>query len=818
MSVYDFMVKRIVTIWCLILMVLPMMYGQNYMLTGVVKDTVTMEGIAGVNIWVPSQRTGTITNKNGEYTLVLPQPIDSVVFSCVGYNTQYMSVPARQKRLYVFMSESVIQLRNFDFAAGENPALGILREVHKHMNSHNPSKYSSYRCKIYTKSFFSSDIVNDSLTRAGLLDTLHRVSEQDLKLYAMLSKQHLFIMESVKERNYKQKDKVYEKILASKISGFKDPIFHVLTSEMQSFSCYDASFDVLTTPFENPLCDEHFKHYVFSLKETQYVNGDTLYVIDFKPIDNKQFRGVQGTVHINAADRAVQYIMLSPMYDGNMVNIILEQYYHKADSVWFPLQSKAKIVFNTAMVSVYPLVGYINTEYSDVEIGLPLKNSLFVGGELYVDTQNKRERNTESLLTQYRADSVSEKDLNTYMMWDTLSSELKLDKYLYVVESLTSGRLPVWCFDIEIPRIVSLNKHEACRVGIGLRTNDRLLKWMSIGGFFGYGFRDEEAKGGGDIDFKINRKWNSSIYVGVAYDLQEAGTGYESQFVHHFSYALRGLNKIPSTYYDNTLKYEIGASSLITNQVQLTIGASYQQNKACYRYNFSPVSSNADRYAYNMANIYVRMRISFVRRVYESDLFTLTERNNYPIVELAYQHGFKHVFGSGFAYNQYAVKVQQDINIPYIGTFSYMVRGGYIDRPLPLSALYAVHGNYMAFGLYDKTEFSTMKANEFLSDKFVSLHLSHMFNRLIQTRYCLLQPELLFNMAFGGLQHPEYHEYMEFKTMEKGYYELGAMVHKLLCVGFVGVGVGVYWRLGHYSLPRVSDNFSIRMSITVGRK
>ena len=47
---------------------------------------------------------------------------------------------------------------------------------------------------------------------------------------------------------------------------------------------------------------------------------------------------------------------------------------------------------------------------------------------------------------------------------------------------------------------------------------------------------------------------------------------------------------------------------------------------------------------------------------------------------------------------------------------------------------------------------------------------------------------------------------------------MGAMIHKLVCVGIVGVGVGVYWRFGAYAMERVSDNFSFRMSLTVGRQ
>lgn len=814
------MIKRIVLIVAMTLLCVQMSSAQNFTITGVVKDSATQLGIEGVNIWIPHQNTGTITDKKGAYTLVLSSPIDTIVFSCIGYYTQTLTVAGGQRKMNVIMGEKITQLPNFDFKAGENPAHIILRKVHANLDQNNPAHYKSYRCKVYSKSFFSSDIVNDSLTHADFMDTIQKVSKQDLALYSLLNKQHLFIMESVKERNYKYKNKVYEKMLASKISGFKDPIFHILISELQSFSFYDVHFIILGTSYENPLYDSDFKHYYFSLQDTLFSQEDTTYVIAFKPIKGKQFKALRGVMYISSRNWAVQYVMFKPCMDGNMLNIVTEQYYDTISGNWFLTKNKTKLVLNANVVSTYPLVGYIQNEYSELEADYPLKNSLFIGGEMYVDAKGKNLDKSDAVLQQYRTDSISEKDRTTYLKWDSISNDIKFDKYIYIAEALASGRVPVWYFDIEIPRIMSFNKHEACRLGIGVRTNDRMLKWMNIGAYAGYGFRDEEFKGGTDVEFIINRKWNSSAYIGFAYDLHEAGAGFESHFKHYFSYALRGLNKIPSQYYDNQLKFELGLSSLITRQMQLTLGISYHKNTTCYQYNFTPRYNHSPfkGYTYALANIYIRMRISFARKVYESDLFTLTEHSNYPIIELAYQHGFKNILGSGFTYNELTAKVHQDIVIPYLGKFSYVVKGGIIDRPLPLSALYAVHGSYMAFGFYDKSEFATMKSNEFLSDKFVSVHLSQMFHRLLKTKYCLIQPEILFNMAFGGLSHPEYHQHMEFKTMEKGYFELGAMIHKLLCVSLVGVGVGVYWRFGPYALERLSDNFSFRMSLTIGRQ
>ena len=106
------------------------------------------------------QNRGTITDKEGRFSLSTNQVFDSIHVSCIGYKTQHIKVD-RQKKLVILLSENVIQMNNFDFKAGENPAFAILKKVHEKMTDNNPQHYSSYKCKYYSKSIFSSDVIID---------------------------------------------------------------------------------------------------------------------------------------------------------------------------------------------------------------------------------------------------------------------------------------------------------------------------------------------------------------------------------------------------------------------------------------------------------------------------------------------------------------------------------------------------------------------------------------------------------------------------------------------------------------------------------
>lgn len=808
--------RRLFVVILFIFSNISFIFGQKYVLSGKVQDEETSKGIEYVHIRLSDTYYGTITDKNGNFTLVANKPIDEITISCVGYKQKQYPTNGK-KKITITLQKDVIQLKDYVFRAGENPAHRIIKNVYENIDNNSPESYSSYKCRYYSKSFFSSDVINDSLTNLAFLDTTTQKTEEDLGLFAFLSRQHIFLMESVIERFYKQKDRLYERVIASKISGFSDPIFHLLTTELKSFSFYSDCFYILGTPFENPIFDKKFKNYYFSLQDTLYDGADTIFVVGFKPFPDKHFRALTGEIYVHSNQWAVQRVVVMPIFDTPRISILIEQNYHCLDSNrWFPSESNAKISIDINPIVSYPISGYFRSLYSDVEIGIPIKNSLFVGGELYVDTKQVDIKQSDLLLNQYRQDTIDERDKNTYLLWDTITQSVNLDKFIYVLRALSSGKIPIGKLDLEIPRFFAYNKYEGCRLGIGVRTNELLLKNIEFGAFFAYGFRDEMAKAGFDVNVSINKKWQTAFFAGLTYDVISAGSTFESQFMHTYSFSLKKLNEIPSLYYDNIFKGEIGISSLLSRHLTATLGFSYQHDIALYDYNFTPLDYKGKHFNYDLAKLFLRLRLNFSRTILSTDIFTLTQKTHLPIVEVAYQRGLK-IFDSKLTYNEILLKIQQRIPISYIGEFSYIVRGGYIDKSLPLASLYAVHGSYMAFGVFDRGVFSTMKANEFLSNKFISIHLSHEFNRLYNTKISAPNIELLYNMAFGGLKNPQHHQGIAFKTMEKGYYELGCMIHRILRVGFFGIGAGVYWRFGAYSLPIVSDNFSFRFSATLGR-
>ena len=159
-----------------------------------------------------------------------------------------------------------------------------------------------------------------------------------------------------------------------------------------------------------------------------------------------------------------------------------------------------------------------------------------------------------------------------------------------------------------------------------------------------------------------------------------------------------------------------------------------------------------------------------------------------------------------------------------MGYSEFCFEAGVVFEDVPYSLLYVPRaggnvnwGNsHINFGFDGKDQFSTMEANEFLSSAFTTLFFRHCCGKLRKGKTYNPKIVLCQNIGFGWLKHPESHYGVEFKTMEKGYFESGIVVEDLLvllkCVSF---GAGVFYRYGAYARDNQLDNFAFKLRFCI---
>jgi hypothetical protein len=248
----------------------------------------------------------------------------------------------------------------------------------------------------------------------------------------------------------------------------------------------------------------------------------------------------------------------------------------------------------------------------------------------------------------------------------------------------------------------------------------------------------------------------------------------------------------------------------------------YSANKTIFDYSFQQPFLDDVPTPYRFDDFFVRVgaRLAFKERFWGTGKHFFYSISPYPVVVIQYSRGIKGVVNSNFNYNRVDLKMLYRKNWKILGFTNLTLFTGFVDRPLPSPLLLNQRAGYALVGFYGADQFGAMRADEFLSDKYVTLFIRHNFGRMTQNRK--FSPRIVFcqGIGFGGLSSPNAHIGIDFKTMEKGYFESGLVIEDLLVIkGLLSFGVGTFVRYGAYYLPKPQyktiDNFAFKIRFRV---
>lgn len=800
-------------IWLVFLSFIPTLLFGQHQLKGKVIDSKTKEALAFVNI-ITGNNLGATTGIDGQFTFNSTKPITSLKLSYVGYEPQEINVTGK-KYIAIELKSTNYELMEFKVLPGENPAHRIIKKVVENRKINDPEKSLNFKYDSYTKLYFTAQI--DSVIMNNP-DSIIKLDTNDQKAIDFLDKHHLFMMESVTERKYKQPDKSYEKIIASRVSGLKNPTFSLLGTEMQSFSFYKSNLHVLGESYLNPVSVNSHNKYLFLIEDTTFSGADTVFILSFRPRKSKNFKGLKGLLYINTDGFALQNVIAEPVGEES-ITVKIQQKYQKIDGAWFPIQLNSNMIFNNAQVNNYKVLGIGKTYLKNIVINPELSNKEFS----YIETEIDKDatKKDEEFWNQYREDTLSLKEQNTYQFVDSVGKAEHFDRKMKGFEALITGKLKWGFVDFDINRFFQYNDYEGFRLGAGLHTNKYLLKWMSVGGYGAYGFKDKEFKYGGDVDFKISHKYDIAINLSAIKDVAEPGivsfydykTPLLSTAGNRVLYLSRmnNIDKLEARLKFRTLRYL--KVYLFANQENVEVTNDYYFNKV--------IDANTtlhDKY-YTFTEAGVELRYAFKEKVIESFNMQIPKPSKYPIIYARIAQGVKTLNGE-YEYTRYAVKAEKRFYIKGLGAPKFSLEAGLTDGKVPQHKLNSSKGtNDTKDFLLVSTEnaFETMLPYEFFSSEYVHFHFRHSFGSLLfKTKKFAPELVLTSSVGFGALSYQGLHQGETFNTMEKGYYESGVLINKILKLNFTTFGVGAFYRYGPYELPKTSDNFTVKMSIGFG--
>lgn len=789
----------------------------QYLIKGKVIDAETKEPLAFANITFNEiTNQGIISDIDGYFNYDSQNPIRTISVSYLGYQDKTVQINSKDHQL-IELKPALENLEEVVITNGENPALRIIRKVIANKEKNNPLKKGGFQYTSYSKSIIDSKAFQkevDSI-RTAYLDMIEK-GELDLdndtidNIERTIVKKgtfHIAILESVTERKFLPPDLSEEKVIASRVSGLKDAYLTMLATELQPFGFYEDNISLLDMNFLNPIAKGSIKRYDYFLEDEILRGNDTIFNISFQPKQEANIDGLKGFMYINADGYAIQNIVAEP-HENLITTLKIQQKYSRINEQdWFPEQLNFKIELSDTDIFIdgktyLKEIKLIDTlrrrDFSEVE--LKYKDDATGKGELFWKT--------------YRIDSLSQKEQLTYRVIDSIGEELKFDKALNVINSVSTGDIPWGVVNIKLNRFLDYNKFEGIRLGSGLETNEKLFKNFSVGGYFAYGFKDENWKFGAHARYDINKSDDFSIEASYSNDVREIGTS----SLQNLRFSIQGNPR-----------------SLIASTMDIVEQYQFQINRRDFKYltwsaalrnewirpQYNDVFLNNTQLVNNYRNTeaILNLRYAHRERIVETPLRRVSLGTKYPVFNLRYVKGFDSFLEGTFDYQKVEASVHQSFFSKYLGRTHYHLQAGYIEGDVPIGLLFTGEGSYdKKFPVVMNNRFQTMFPYEFLSDRYAHLFLSHDIGSLLfKTKDFSPGVILHHNMGWGDLSNPSAHDF-QFSVKNEIFIESGLELTNLLkfeSLGTnMGIGVGGFYRYGFYTLDKSSENFVYKLNVT----
>ena len=766
-----------------------------------------------------SLQKGSISDIYGRFE-INESNISNIIVSCVGYKQVKIKIDSEINPSNVIIElETAIQaIQEILVTPANNPAIRIIKNVLENKINNNFENYKKYSYQCYLKTIIDIKLSDDATQH----DSLVIDKSKPLKNRAP------FISECVMSCLKINKSVEY-KINAQKTSGFKDPMLvQTFVSVFQnSISFYNNSISLLEIPtngdrsiveYVSPLSDDCLSAYNFELEDSYLNSSDSIFIINFRPKKAKNFNGLKGTLFISSNGFAIKNIVAEPSEKG-LIGFKFRQDYEFINNKWFPTKLDEEIGWiankvnkNTNAYPVYRITSRIDSIKYDLEIPTRKINL----EKVYLDESSLKK--SDLILSSARPDSLSLREQNTYYFLDSIGEKKNFDYWAKLYPKLMAGKIPIKWFDLDLNSFYNSNTYEGSRLGIGLFTNEKLSKVISLGGFVGYGFRDEKLKYGGQVIFDLNKYNELQLKLSYQNNLKELGFEILNDYskVSLSEYIRSNMGSL----FDRKIEKKIEFGFRTLQFLKVSTSLSINEISPTYLYSFK--DEELTNYSADEIQFSAKYAVGEELGTFGNQRVVNNEGN--PIINIIYKRGTNLFNKSSFQYNRIEATIDFMAYQGRIGQSNFRLATGFIDSSLPYGLLFTGEGSKNKnIPLIINNSFQTMSPYEFLSDKYMHLFFSHNFGSLlINTKKFKPQFIIVQNTGWGALKNFD-NQGIDFKTKDKIYIESGLIINNILKLNYINMlyinfGVGGFYRYGNYGFDNFNENIALKLSMSVSLK
>lgn len=804
--------------WVILFLILLFSYAAiaQQLISGKIINAKTKEPLPFVNITIKGKFQGTTSDLDGRFQL---QTEDNalLLFSYVGYTPLETPVQKLNQRFAIIsLSEKTTELKEIVIRPENNPAWKIIGKAVANKSINDPENLSSFSYRSYNKLYATTGNIDSPLHH-------HKKVKDTVALRKFLDGNHLFIIESTTERYFRQPNFSKEIVLGNRMTGVKDPFFSFLATDFQPFSFYKDFIPLFEKSYLNPVSKGFEDRYDFTMEDSIHHSRDTTFIISFEPLPGKKFEGLKGQLYISSDGYAIEHVIAEPVDDVALITPRIQQEYKKMDGHWFPIQLHSELRFREYQVFGRNLKYVSRSYFSQVKINPEIKTKKFDRVQVEFDAlANKRD---ESFWIQNRLDSLSKKEIHTFKVYDSISAKTNaLNSVFKILEGVVVGKFKVGHFYLPIENLMKVNQYEGVRFGLGIQSGETISKVFSLHAFGGYGVKDRGIKYGSAFKINLPDRKQTSFSVSYRQDLSEPGTSY---FLKNLIPGTETVRNWLTSRMDSVKEWRASITSHPLLFSTLEFFASQELRNPTYAYQYALANDLSPHPIFKFATVGGQFRYAHKESYTQIRNTNVVTNLAYPQVNVSFLHGLKDRFGGQFDFTRVEMKIDHQFQMKGLGKTTFEIGAGMVQGNVPYPYLFNGKGinapGSFGQGVVVNNYFQTMDLYEFLSDRYFNVFLTHHLGKLTGTGSKYFRPELslVHNLGYGSLKNPTDHTGIAFRTMNKGFFEGGAIVTNLIRfnyqnIFYLGIGGGIFYRYGAYSSSHTSDNFAYKLVLSAG--
>ena len=811
----------------------------QFQINGIVKDSDTKKGLPFATI-TTENNTSVISDVDGKFHLTLSSQPETLTVSYVGYYKKTISLYETKSYFLVLLSPKTDEIKEV-LVSNENPANAIINKVIEHKDDNNPQKkLASFQFKTYNKLLVSAnpDSINgriDSVfvnSRSGR--KFQKIDSSDYKFKKIIERQHLFLTEKVSQFQF-NKSVLKETVLGTRMAGFKEPIYELLGFNLQSFSIYDSRYELFETKYNSPIATNALADYRYKLLDTATIDNRKVLVLYFKNKKKQKKSGLEGVLHVDAENFAIAKAI---MRIRGVLDIrgTHEFKYIAEEKIWFPIHKNFKIIKGKSKEPTSILGGRIlfeaESDENPTDIHKTASDYTYLSSEMYsfdiqynipleikktavvIDIKNDAITKNESFWNQNRLEALDARSQQTYVVLDSIVSKQNIENKIRFGRKIVNGYLQFGPIDLDLRYLLSYNNFEGFRLGIGGITNEKFSKKYRLEGYSAYGLKDETIKYNLGFASRIGKFSNSWIGASYTDDVREiASTNFAIDKRVFKLYDPRPINI--STFYN----YKTWRAYLETKIIPKTESIwQITHNEITPLFNYAFNYKGELYSAFTMTTAMVSLQWNPLSDFMQTPNGKVEFEKRFPKFTFQFTKSLSNFLGNDFDFGKIDLRAEYEKKYLNGQKSAFMAQVGYAFGDIPITHLYNTSPNNLTkdnilqrITIAGKNSFETMYFNEFFSSEFVFFQLKHGFKRI--ELFPKVKPSLVLvtRMAWGNLEKPEQHVGIDYKTLNKGFFESGIELNQI----YKGFGLTGFYRYGPNQLSRLEDNLAVKLSFVL---